>query len=78
LYVGKAAGFVTTEAVKAEQNDNAPALPSLFIARRQLSELQMSAEVVGFVTLVLELELDLDVDVGDWRIEPKPMVESSW
>ena len=54
----------------------APTPPSLFIARRQLSELQLrSARGVNFVTAVLELELDLDVVVDDRLMELKLIVE---
>jgi hypothetical protein len=54
----------------------APTPPSLFMARRQLSELHLrSARGVSFVTAVLELELDLDVVVGDGLMELKLIVE---
>ena len=54
----------------------APTPPSLFMARRQLSELHLrSAWGVSFVTAVLELELDLDVVVGDGLMELKLIVE---
>jgi hypothetical protein len=57
--------------VKAEQNAVAPTPPSLFIARRQLSELQpVGSKADGTVCeeVVLELECD-DVDVGDGLME---------
>jgi hypothetical protein len=56
----------------------APTPPSLFMARRQLSELHLrSAWRVSFVTAVLELELELDLDVvvGDGLMELKLIVE---
>jgi hypothetical protein len=73
-YVGKAAGLVTTALVKTEQNAVAPTPPSLFIARRQLSELQCvgrSAGVAAFVGVVLWLEEPVDVVVGDGLMELK-------
>lgn len=67
---------MTTAVVKVEQNAVAPTPPSLFMARRQLSELQLrSARGVNFVTAVLELELDLDVVIGDGLMELKLFVE---
>lgn len=72
--------FVTTDVVKAEQKAVAPTPPSLFIARRQLSELQPGARITSvwvdikadFVELVLLRVLELvNVVVGEGLMELK-------
>jgi hypothetical protein len=66
--------LVTRALVKAEQNAVAPIPPSLFIARRQLSELQCvgrRASIAGFVEVVLWLEESVNVVVGDEFMELK-------
>lgn len=55
----------------------APTPPSLFMARRQLSELHFTATAGiagGVTTAMLELEIGVDVLVGDGLMELKLVV----